>query len=304
MTVVVQHPEYHGDAWDRLAKAVNIGTSIYGLKLETDKYELNKKMQEAEERRKVRAEEIANRQRRGEYMAGELPQVLKETGSSFSRQLPDKPNLSHLGIPYKAGKRDDYIKSKLGDEQIYITKDAPIVKPNKSTSINVGAKLEKITESQGKAALHAISMEQAHKTLEVIEKQYPDYDPATILNASKNGRIYPELLKDEVSKRYFKASQRYINAILRHDSGAAITEDEFRRYLGMYSVNAGDTAEVKEDNRQQRIQEIEAMKVLAGSAYEKSMKNIALNPESKRREQTSTNKSFYPQQSKPWNKKW
>lgn len=300
MTVVVQHPEYHGDAWDRLAKAVNIGTSIYGLKLETDKYELNKRMQEAEEGRKVRTEEIQNRMREGNYKAGELPMVLKETGSSFSRQLPDKPNLSHLGIPYKAGKRDDYIKSKLGEEQIYITKDAPIVKPNKSTSINVGAKQQKPTEYQSKSALYGAEMENANKLFEIVENEYKGFDPAKLKDGMKNGKFYPELIKDEAAKIYGQAIQMWVNAINRRDSGATITEYEVWEQTGMVGVKIGDTERVKEIKRKRRLAQIEATFSVSGPAggglrdQNKKLFNVELKKDS----------SVKNQPNAPWVKKW
>lgn len=73
----------------------------------------------------------------------------------------------------------------------------------------------------------------------------------------------PQFVKQEQAERNF------INAVLRKESGAAISPSEFENAEKQYFPRPGDTPESLAQKRANRMQAIETLKLGAGPAYEK-----------------------------------
>lgn len=64
-----------------------------------------------------------------------------------------------------------------------------------------------------------------------------------------------------------QAERSFVNAVLRKESGAAISPTEFENAALQYFPRAGDTPQVLAQKEQNRAQRIEAFKAQAGNAY-------------------------------------
>lgn len=107
------------------------------------------------------------------------------------------------------------------------------------------------TQSQFTAATFGTRAQQAENVFSELAKK--GYDPTTGENSIK--RKLPGFLegfKDEDTKRQAQAERNFVNAILRRESGAAISPSEFESSEKQYFARHGDTPEVlkqKELNR-------------------------------------------------------
>lgn len=119
-------------------------------------------------------------------------------------------------------------------------------------------------EAQFTAAGFTKRMEQAEQDLnKVIEKGFDPTKRGNILTS-----FAPEALKSEGRKSFEQARRNFINAVLRRESGAAISESEFDNANAQYFPSAGDTAEILNQKAQNRALAIATMKAGSGKAYE------------------------------------
>lgn len=103
---------------------------------------------------------------------------------------------------------------------------------------------------QAQAATFARRVEQAEKNFKDLESK--GYNRASLkqglLSSITPGAFQPENLKLQE-----QAERNFVNSILRRESGAAISKDEFKSAEAQYFPRAGDTPEVirqKAENRQ------------------------------------------------------
>ena len=80
-------------------------------------------------------------------------------------------------------------------------------------------------------------------------------------------RAQPEWMKGEDLKRLEQAERNFINAVLRRESGAAISDDEFNNAEQQYFIQPGDTAEVIRQKRENRQAALDGLIRESGGAY-------------------------------------
>jgi hypothetical protein len=68
-------------------------------------------------------------------------------------------------------------------------------------------------------------------------------------------------------QKYVQAQRDFINAVLRKESGAAISQSEFENARRQYFAMPGDSPEVIEQKRRNRMVEIEGLMQGAGRTY-------------------------------------
>ena len=83
---------------------------------------------------------------------------------------------------------------------------------------------------------------------------------------SNLGKYLPDFMKSEDRKRIEQAERNFINAVLRKESGAAISPTEFDSAELQYFPQPGDTIEVIKQKKQNRQTVIDGMK-LSGGMY-------------------------------------
>lgn len=126
----------------------------------------------------------------------------------------------------------------------------------------------KFNEGQGKAATYADRMAKAETVISNIGD----------LNQGISGRaagiaqnILPDTLFNQVSsperQRLTQAQRDFINAVLRRESGAVISDQEFDNARRQYFPQPGDGPEVIEQKRQNRLTSTQSLMREAGPSY-------------------------------------
>lgn len=121
---------------------------------------------------------------------------------------------------------------------------------------------------QVQSATYGKRLQQAEDVFSNLEKQ--GYDRGTFGEGAKDllsGLPGAGHLTDEALKRQQQAERNFVTATLRKESGAAISNSEFKNAEQQYFPRAGDTPEVLAQKRANRQQVIEGMKLGAGPAW-------------------------------------
>jgi len=111
------------------------------------------------------------------------------------------------------------------------------------------------TEGQSTARLYAQRMAQAEPMLQSPPPSFGSRFKENIPGGVGNVMLSPE------SRQFFQAERNFINAVLRKESGAVISDEEFANARRQYIPQPGDdpaTLEQKRQNRELAIQEIGA----------------------------------------------
>jgi hypothetical protein len=125
---------------------------------------------------------------------------------------------------------------------------------------------KKPTPEEFKTAGFANRVDQAEKVF--MDLQAKGFDASSI--ASGIERKLPNALRRAASQQQEQAERNFVNAVLRRESGAAISEGEFTNAQIQYFPRAGDTPEVLEQKRQNRLQVMGDLKAQAAPALKKS----------------------------------
>jgi len=96
---------------------------------------------------------------------------------------------------------------------------------------------QKPTEAQSKASLFAARAQQANPILDQLGSSFTGV-------SSLVGGVLPNIFKGEDRQLFEQAEKNFINAVLRRESGAAISPSEFTNARGQYIPQPGDTAAV------------------------------------------------------------
>lgn len=105
-------------------------------------------------------------------------------------------------------------------------------------------------------------MEQAESDLAKIS----GFDPTSKTNLVT--AYAPEALKSSGRKQFEQAQRNFINAVLRRESGAAISASEFENANQQYFPSPGDTPEVLAQKANNRALALASMKAASGKAYD------------------------------------
>ncbi len=160
----------------------------------------------------------------------------------------------------------DLKRSKIGQ-----TSSQTITLPD-GTVIQAGPKL---TELQGKAQLFGSRAAEADRIISDLEGKY---SPAAI-NAKMSaegvwgiggalGMLGNQMLSDEAQKAE-QAQRDFVNAVLRQESGAVISEQEFSNARKQYFPQPGDSKAVLEQKARNRKTAIDGFRTMAGPAADK-----------------------------------
>jgi len=123
------------------------------------------------------------------------------------------------------------------------------------------------TEGQSNAALYAQRMKEAESILE-----NPSVAAASADRMQRGFSQVPVLGNNLVSADYQRAEQaqrNFINATLRRESGAVISEAEFENARKQYFPQPGDGPSVLADKKQNRLTAIQGIENAAGPQYAK-----------------------------------
>lgn len=131
--------------------------------------------------------------------------------------------------------------------------------PNGEVSLATGGQTAKpLTEAQSKDTVYATRAEGALPTLDRYDTELSQIGEKA-LDADPTGIIRGRFQSDEYQLAK-QAGQEFLQAILRKDTGAAITTDEQILYGGTYLPQPGDGTKVIEQKRQSRKRALAALK--------------------------------------------
>jgi hypothetical protein len=117
-----------------------------------------------------------------------------------------------------------------------------------------------LTEAQAKSTIYASKMEQSNKSIS-------DTQGTSLIGKVASGVPLGNYAQSADYQKYKQASSNFITALLRQESGAAISKSEFERYDKEYMPQPGDTREVLSQKSEARRVAIEGMKKGAGPSY-------------------------------------
>jgi hypothetical protein len=140
---------------------------------------------------------------------------------------------------------------------------------NDVSKASADAATGKKTEVQAKAEIFANKMESAESILKDVQNE-----GASALNRAADGSDWVpgsatagRYIQSDKYQKYKQASSNFITALLRQESGAAISKDEFTRYEKEYMPMPGDGKAVIRQKAEARRVAIEGMKKGAGPGY-------------------------------------
>jgi hypothetical protein len=127
------------------------------------------------------------------------------------------------------------------------------------------------TEGQGKAATFADRMAQAHEIINQNENINSGWSGAAgaAVSSALGGRApaVANAVSSEARQKVEQAQRNFINSVLRRESGAVISSDEFANARQQYFPQPGDTPEVIAQKRQNRESSIQGLFREAGPSY-------------------------------------
>lgn len=131
---------------------------------------------------------------------------------------------------------------------------------NEVSRANAKAAAGEKTEVQAKSEIFANKMEQSNKSI-------TDGVGTSLTGKIASGLPLGNYVQSPDYQKYKQASSNFITALLRQESGAAISKSEFERYDKEYMPQPGDSSEVLAQKTEARRIAIEGMKKGAGPGY-------------------------------------
>lgn len=119
------------------------------------------------------------------------------------------------------------------------------------------------TQDQANTAIYGRRMQEAVNDMGTLSDK--GYDRGTIGQGVESK--LPNQLQSSELQRQSQAERNFVNATLRRESGAAISQSEFDSAEKQYFPRAGDSKEVKEQKKKNREIAIESFKGLSGPAW-------------------------------------
>lgn len=116
-----------------------------------------------------------------------------------------------------------------------------------------------LTEAQGNAVAFLNRSQEALKAYEPASKYVPAEWEASAFGVTGGNRLLSNR-----AQQVLNAQREFVSGVLRKESGAAISADEWKNYGAMYFPRAGDSKEVIKQKENQRKRILESMAVQAG----------------------------------------
>jgi hypothetical protein len=139
-------------------------------------------------------------------------------------------------------------------------------------------KEDDLKEHQTKDALWSERMMRSEVNLRGIERQYQGAagqgSPASkINNFWPDTGIVANMTNSQSFREYQQASREWIAAMLRKDTGAAVTETEWKLYFPTYFPQPGDSPQVIEQKRAARMAAARGLREASGPAFDRMYPN-------------------------------
>ena len=120
------------------------------------------------------------------------------------------------------------------------------------------------TADQSKVATYGRRVEQSMGEMERLAEG--GYDRSGIITGF--GSKLPNVMASSEAQQQKQAERNFVNAVLRRESGAVISDQEFANAEKQYFPRSGDSKEVKEQKARNRQQVVQGFQAEAGPAWE------------------------------------
>jgi len=121
------------------------------------------------------------------------------------------------------------------------------------------------------AATYSQRLEDANKQINSIGKKY---DPTSLRASMEQSGWFPERFKSEDAKMLEQAKRNFVNAVLRRESGSAISSSEFESADKQYFPQPGDTKGVLDQKERNREIAIAGLKTEGSKALPKMSQGL------------------------------
>ncbi len=199
------------------------------------------------------------------YMAGQANKDRMQEQAALAQQKAQEDRQFKMA----EGEKDRQFKREMSQNSADLRRDMIAAKPPKNTA------------EEKNSAYHASRAADAVDLLSQIEKS--GYDPADYGRAARNMRI-PLIgatpLANQDDRAYKQAQEEFIASVLRKESGAAVSPQEFERYSTIYFPAAGDNEQIIKQKSVARDRAVQNLKEMAGAAYDPAKRTqFAYKPE-------------------------
>jgi hypothetical protein len=116
----------------------------------------------------------------------------------------------------------------------------------------VGSKAKPMTSTQAQASGYAARIQEANRIID-------QYEPLAVSLGASIKRKLPNFMKGEAAQVIDQAERNFVNAVLRRESGAAISASEFENARKQYLPQPGDSPAVLENKRRNRELVLQAL---------------------------------------------
>lgn len=120
----------------------------------------------------------------------------------------------------------------------------------------------KLSKDQSDAATYADRMINSHRILNTMDEVGAD-----LMGTVTGNDYFPNALKSSDRQMMEQAQRDFVNAMLRRQSGAAISQEEFANAEAQYFPQPGDSPEVMAQKRANREADIQGLTRAAGPTY-------------------------------------
>lgn len=127
-------------------------------------------------------------------------------------------------------------------------------------------KILDFTDAQTRTAGHADQLRRSQAAMAEITAG--GFDPTDLTTRILQGVPGGNLLQSSEAQQYFTAAEDFAAAVLRRESGAAITADELTRVMRRFFPLPGDKAETVEAKRLRREEMFKSLRNQSGGAYD------------------------------------
>lgn len=175
---------------------------------------------------------------------------------------PAKPNsaLGKLAADYNAGLIDEETYKAALSKETASSNGITITNPDGSTT-QIGGSSPKLTEGQSKNASFLVRARNSNAVLNELETEGTDFMAKVKQAVPFNVGNY---MQSSEYQKYDQAKRDFINAQLRKESGAVISDQEFANAEIQYFPQPGDGPEVIEQKRRNRQDAIMGFEIGAG----------------------------------------
>lgn len=243
-------------------------------------------LQERAAAREQRMQELILRMNDARATAQERIQAQRDIAQM---QVDARRDMAHLAASLRQPRVDPLVQAEFTDPSDPTKKITRYVPQSQAAGMSpptTGGAEKPLTEFQGKAMLYGTRSAQADKILRSLEdtvstvglaaKQTAQGIPVLggVLGAAGNAMLSSE------QQRVEQAQRDFVNAVLRQESGAVISDAEFANAKKQYFPQPGDTKEVRDQKRRNREIAINGFKRMAGpgGADIDAMRNEPLLP--------------------------